>query len=63
MAVRRSTEFETLRVLHTLWRSRDLDIVKVKTILKETYNLELTALTNREISAQSPDGKNKYSIK
>ena len=63
MAVRRSTEFETLRVLHTLWRSRDLDIVKVKTILKETYNLELTTLTNGEISAQSPDGKNKYSIK
>lgn len=63
MAVRKSTEFETLRVLHTLWRSRDLDIVKVKTILKETYNLELTALTNGEISAQSPDGKEKYSIK
>lgn len=63
MAVRRSTEFETLRVLHTLWRSRDLDIVKVKTILKETYNLELTTLTNGEISAQSPDGKEKYSIK
>lgn len=63
MAVRRSTEFETLRVLHTLWRSRDLDIVKVKTILKETYNLELTTLTNGEISAQSPDEKEKYSIK
>ena len=63
MGVRKSTEFETLRVLHTLWRSRDLDIVKVKTILKETYNLELTVLTNGEISAQSPDGKNKYSIK
>ena len=63
MAVRKSTEFETLRVLHTLWRSKDLDIVKVKTILKETYNLELTTLTNGEISAQSPDGKEKYSIK
>ena len=63
MGVRKSTEFETLRVLHTLWRSRDLDIVKVKTILKETYNLELTVLTNGEISAQTPDGKNKYSIK
>ena len=63
MAVRKSTEFETLRVLHTLWRSKDLDIVKVKTILKETYNLELTTLTSGEISAQSPDGKEKYSIK
>lgn len=63
MAVRRSTEFETLRVLHTLWRSKDLDAVKVKTILKETYNLELVVLANGEITAQSPDGKTKYSIK
>jgi len=61
--VARATEFETLKVLHTLWKSKDLDTAKVKTILKETYNLELTVLANGEISAQSPDGKTKYSIK
>ncbi len=61
--ITKATEFETLRVLHTLWKSKDLDTVKVKTILKETYNLELTVLANGEISAQSPDGKTKYSIK
>ena len=61
--VAKATEFETLKVLHTLWKSKDLDTSKVKTILKETYNLELTVLANGEISAQSPDGKTKYSIK
>lgn len=61
--VAKATEFETLKVLHTLWKSKDLDTAKVKTILKETYNLELTVLANGEISAQSPDGKIKYSIK
>ena len=63
MAVQRATEFEVLRVLHTFWKDKDIDTVKVRTILKESYNLELTVLANREISAQSPDGKNKYSIK
>ena len=61
--VAKATEFETLKVLHTLWKSKDLDTAKIKTILKETYNLELTVLANGEISAQSPDGKTKYSIK
>jgi hypothetical protein len=61
--VAKATEFETLKVLHTLWKSKDLDTAKIKTILKETYNLELTVLANGEISAQSPDGKIKYSIK
>jgi hypothetical protein len=59
----KATEFETLRVLHTLWKSRDLSIPKIKLILKESYDMELTVLTNGEISAQSIDGKQKYSIK
>jgi hypothetical protein len=63
MAVQRATEFETLRVLHTLWKSRDLSISKIKLILKESYDMELTVLVNGEISAQSIDGKQKYSIK
>jgi hypothetical protein len=63
MAVQRATEFETLTVLHTLWKSRDLSISKIKLILKESYDMELTVLVNGEISAQSIDGKQKYSIK
>lgn len=63
MVVARAAEFEVLRVLHTFWKDKDIDTVKVRTILKETYNLELTVLANGEISAQSPDGKIKYSIK
>ena len=62
MAVTKATEFETLRVLHSLWISRDLEPAKIRTILKESYNLELTVLTNGEIRAQSTDGKQKYTI-
>jgi hypothetical protein len=63
MAVQRATEFETLKVLHTLWKSRGLETATVKKLLKEDYNLELTVLANGEIAAQTPDGKTKYSIK
>ena len=63
MAVKRATEFEVLTVFHTLWKSRSLETAVVKRLLKEDYNLELTVLTNGEISAQSPDSKTKYSIK
>ena len=63
MAVKKATEFETLQVLHTLWKSRRLETAVVKRLLKEEYNLELTVLANGEIQAQSPDGRNKYSIK
>jgi hypothetical protein len=63
MAVQRATEFEVLRVFHTLWKSRGLEAAAVKRLLKEEFDLELTVLANGEISAQSPDGKIKYSIK
>ena len=62
MAVERATEFEVLRVLHTFWKDKDIDPAKVRTILKESYNLELTVLANGEISAQSMGGETKYSI-
>jgi hypothetical protein len=63
MAIEKATQFEVLRVLYTFWKDRDIDTSKVKTILKESYNLELTSITNTGITAQSPDGKSKYSIK
>jgi len=62
MAVAKSTPLEVLKVLHTLWKDKDIDPAKVKTILKESYNLELTVLANGEISAQSMGGETKYSI-
>ena len=63
MAVRRATEYDTLRVLHTLWKSRNLETATVKKLLKEEFDLELTVLANEEIKAQSKDGLQKYSIK
>ncbi len=63
MAVQRATDTDTLRVLHTLWKSRRLEAATVKRLLKEEFDLELTVLANGEIAAQSPDGKIKYSIK
>mgnify|MGYP000143158897 CR=1 FL=1 len=63
MAVGRATEFETLRVFHTLWKSRKLETATVKRLLKEEFDLDLTVLANGEIKAQTPDGKIKYSIK
>ena len=62
MAVQKATVFETLRVLHSLWVSRDLEPAKIRIILEESYDLALTILTNGEISAQSKDGKQKYKI-
>ena len=63
MGVKRATDTDTLRVLHTLWKSRKLETATVKRLLKEEFDLDLTVLANGEISAQSPDGKIKYSIK
>jgi len=63
MAINKATEFDTMKVLHTLCKSRSLEPAIVKKLLKEEFNLELTVLANGEISAQSPDGKSKYSIK
>jgi hypothetical protein len=61
--VGRATELDTLRVLHTLWKSRKLETSTVKRLLKEEFDLDLTVLANGEIKAQTPDGKIKYSIK
>jgi hypothetical protein len=63
MAINKATEFETLKVLHALWKSKGLEAATVRRLLKESYNLELTSITNAGITAQSPDGKSKYSIK
>ena len=61
--MRRANTEEVLRTLHTIWKSKAMNIVAVKTLLKEEFDLELTVLSNGEIKAESPDGKTKYSIK
>jgi len=61
--VAKATEFETLRVLHNLWRSNQITAVEIKTILKDQYDINLTVLAIGEIKAESLDGKTKYSIK
>ena len=61
--MRRANTEEVLRTLHTIWKSKRMDTVTVKKLLKEEYDLELTVLTNGEIKVESPDGKTKYSIK
>lgn len=60
--IAKATEFETLRVLHMLWKNRDIDTVQVINMLKENYNLDLTVLANGEVSAQSKDGSQKFTI-
>lgn len=62
MMVTKATEFETLRVLHMLWKNKDIDTVQVINMLKENYDLDLTVLANGEIKAQSTDGTQKYTI-
>ena len=61
--MRKANTEEVLRTLHTIWKSKAMNIVTVRTLLKEEYDLELTVLANGEIKVQSPDGKTKYSIK
>jgi hypothetical protein len=61
--VQKATEFEALRVLHTLWRARRLTRVELIEILKKQYNLQLVAINKLLIEAESLDGKSKYSIK
>lgn len=61
--MRPATTVETLYTLHTLWRQNQLQTAQVKHLLKTSCLLELTSITNGGITAQSPDGKSKYSIK
>jgi hypothetical protein len=61
--MRPATTVETLHTLHTLWRKGQLQTAQVKHLIKTGCFLELTSITNGGITAQSPDGKIKYSIK
>ena len=60
MAVKRATQFEALKVLHTLWKSSLLATSEVKRLLKEEFDLELVVLANGSITAE--DEKSKYKI-
>jgi hypothetical protein len=56
-------EFDTLKILHNMWKNKNISSVKVKSLLKKEHDLELVSLTNEGIKAESVDGKSKYSIK
>ena len=60
--VRQATTFETIRVLHNLWKGSYIETSQVKKVIKEHLNLELTVLANGEIRVESLDGKEKYRI-
>ena len=60
---RKVNTFETLRSLHGTWKRREISASQVKKVLMATEFLHLTSITNDGISAESPDGKTKYSIK
>lgn len=61
--MRPATTVETLYTLHTLWRKNQMETAQVKHLLKTSCFLDLTSITNGGITAQSIDGKTKYSIK
>jgi len=61
--INKATEFEMLRSLHTLWRSRRLTRVELIDILKKQHDMKLVAITKELIEAESLDGRVKYSIK
>lgn len=56
-------EFDTLKVLHYLWGKGQMETAQVRHLIKTSCFLELTSITNGGITAQSIDGKSKYSIK
>lgn len=57
------SQFDTMKTLHSLWKSKKISSVRVKSLLKKEHDLELVSLTNEGIKAESKDGRNKYSIK
>lgn len=61
--MRPATIVETLHTLHTLWRQGQIQATQVRHLVKTSCFLELTSITNRGITAESVDGKQKYSIK
>jgi hypothetical protein len=61
--MRSATTVEMLYTLHTLWKEGQLETAKVRHILLTSCFLYLTSITNGGITAESQDGKQKYSIK
>lgn len=61
--INKSTEFEMLRALHTLWQNKRLTRVELIDILKRHHDMKLVNITKDLIKAESLDGRTKYSIK
>lgn len=60
--MRKANVFETLRVLHTMWKLRQIEIPQLRQVLTVTHLLHITSLTNEGITAETPDGKTKYKL-
>ena len=61
--MRKPNEFDTLKVLHYLWKKGQMDTVQVKDCLWEGHGLQLTVLSNGYIKAETPDRTAKYANK
>ena len=61
--MRKPNEFDTLKVLHYLWKKGQMDTIQVKDCLWEGHGLQLTVLSNGYIKAETPDGTAKYANK
>ena len=60
--VAQATPAEALKVLHNLWKKRQIETSQVKHLLLTGYFLNLTSITNGGITAEAHDGSSKYSI-
>ena len=55
--------FETLRVLHSIWKKGQMHRPQVTHILKTVHFIKLTNIDMNQIQAESLNGKIKYLIK
>jgi hypothetical protein len=60
--IQHSTNFETMRVLHTLFVKELLTWDQVEELLVASVQLELTFLHKNEFTAETLDGKTKYRL-
>ncbi len=63
MAVTNPTEFETMRVLHYLWKHSHLSYTDIRHFLLTIYGLRIINISEETIEVESLDKKTKYSIK
>jgi hypothetical protein len=63
MARNKPNEFDTMDVLHYLWKNKHLSLIDVRHFLLTEYSLRIVHITEDSIEAESLDKKTKYSLK